>query len=403
MNKHSLSVGDIVEATTERLAFGGDAVARHEGLAIFVPFAAPGERVRIRITERKKSFARGVIEEILAASPARREPPCRYFGECGGCHLQHISYDEQLRAKTGFVRDALARIGRISWDREIEIRSAAEFGYRSRAQVKIDSASGQLRVGFNHTASHTVCDVETCPVLAPELDRALAKLRSSLASSDPAFAQPSEVEMALGETGVSLEPELIGFSDPPISQTVGDATYSFGASAFFQVNYLLLEDFVKEATAGYSGKVALDLYAGVGLFTLQLARSFGRVIGVESDPRASRFARRNISANEIANVEFHNSRVDSWLKGLNSRRQLEAAPDLILLDPPRAGAADAIEEIARLRPSEVVYVSCDPTTLARDLRKLLDARYRLSNVVAFDLFPQTYHVETIAKLTLNLE
>ena len=135
MNQNALSIGDVVEVTTERLAFGGDAVARHEGLAIFVPFAAPGERLRIRITERKRNYARGVIEEILAPSPARRAPPCSYFGECGGCQLQHLSYDEQLRAKSGFVRDALARIGRIPWDREIEIRSAAEFGYRSRAQV----------------------------------------------------------------------------------------------------------------------------------------------------------------------------------------------------------------------------------------------------------------------------
>jgi 23S rRNA (uracil1939-C5)-methyltransferase len=166
------------------------------------------------------------------------------------------------------------------------------------------------------------------------------------------------------------------------------------------VNSLLLEDFVKEATANRSGKLALDLYAGVGLFTLQLARSFERVIGVESDPRAANFARRNISANNAANVEFHNSRVESLLKGLNSQ---QAAPDFVLLDPPRTGAAEAIEGIARLKPSRITYVSCDPATLARDLRKLLDAGYSISNAVAFDLFPQTYHVETIATLTLDSE
>ena len=397
MKQNSLSVGDVVEVTTERLAFGGDAVARHEGLAVFVPFAAPDERLRIRITERKKNYARGVIEEILAPSPARRAPPCRYFGECGGCQLQHITYDEQLKSKAGFVRDALTRIGRIPWDREIEIRSAAEFGYRSRAQVKIENASDRLRIGFNHAASHAVCDVESCPVLAPELDQAFGELRASLASGDTASEQPSEVEMALGQTGVSLYPALKGFSATPISQKIGDTTYSFGASTFFQVNYLLLEDFVKEATADYSGNVALDLYAGVGLFTLRLARSFDRVIGLESDPRAARFARQNISANDLSNVEFHNTRVESWLKGLDS------APDLILLDPPRAGAAEAMDEIARLKPARIAYVSCDPATLARDLRKLVDASYSLSSVVAFDLFPQTYHVETVAKLTLNPE
>jgi 23S rRNA (uracil1939-C5)-methyltransferase len=392
VNQNPLSVGDVVEVTTERLAFGGDAVARHEGLAIFVPFAAPGERLRIRITERKKNYARGVIEEILAPSPARRAPPCRYFGECGGCQLQHLSYDEQLRAKSGFVRDALARIGRIPWDREIEIRSAAEFGYRSRAQVKIESGSDHLRIGFNHAASHSVCDVESCPVLAPELDRTFQKLRSSLASSDTDFEQAAEVEMALGRTGVDLEPRMKGFPGAHISQRIGDMTYSFSASTFFQVNHLLLEDFAREATADYSGRLAVDLYAGVGLFTLQLARSFDRVIGVESDSRAARFARQNIADNKVTNVEFHNQRVESWLRGFNS------VPDLILLDPPRAGAAEAMDEIAKLKPARIAYVSCDPATLARDLRKLIDARYSLSSVVAFDLFPQTYHVETIASL-----
>jgi 23S rRNA (uracil1939-C5)-methyltransferase len=338
-----------------------------------------------------------VIEEILAPSPARRAPPCRYFGECGGCQLQHLTYDEQLKAKSGFVRDALARIGRIPWDREIEIRSGAELGYRSRAQVKIESASDRLRIGFNHAASHMVCDVESCPVLAPELDRAFQKLRSSLASSDTAFEQPAEVEMALGRAGVDLEPAMKGFPGAPLSQRIGDMTYSFSASTFFQVNHLLLEDFVREATADYSGHLAVDLYAGVGLFTLQLARSFGRVIGVESDPRAARFARQNIADNNVTNVEFHNQRVESWMRGLNT------VPDLILLDPPRAGAAEAIDEIVRLKPAHIAYVSCDPATLARDLRKLTDARYNLSRVIAFDFFPQTYHVETVASLNFPAE
>lgn len=398
MKQNPLSIGDVVEVTTERLAFGGDAVARHEGLAIFIPFAAPGERLRVRITESKKNFARGVIEAILTPSLSRREAPCKYFGECGGCQLQHLSYEEQLKAKSNFVRDALTRIGGIAWESEIEIRSAAEFGYRSRAQVKIENGSNQLRIGFNRYGSHAVCDIETCPVLVPELDREFVRLRSTLKSNERALPRHAEVEMALGETGISLKPELNGFSSAPVTERIGDTTYSFGASTFFQVNSLLLEDFVKEATANHSGNLAVDLYAGVGLFTLQLARSFERVIGVESDRRAARFARENISVNNVRNVEFHNNHVESWLKHLNPR---EPRPDFVLLDPPRAGAAEAIDEIARLKPSRITYVSCDPATLARDLRKLLDASYKLSDVVAFDLFPQTYHVETIASLALS--
>ena len=398
MKQNPLSVGDIVEVTTERLAYGGDAVARLEGLAVFIPFAAPGERLRVRITERKKNFARGVIEQILVPSPSRREPPCKYFGECGGCQLQHLSYEEQLKAKSGSVRDALTRIGGIPWGSEIEIRSAAEFGYRTRAQVKVENASDHLRIGFNRHGSHTVCDIESCPVLAPELDRAFVRLRSTLSNSERDLPRRAEVEMAQSGTGVSVEPEITGFSAAPVTERIGDTTYSFDALTFFQVNSLLLGDFVKEATASHSGDLALDLYAGVGLFTLQLARSFERVIGIESDPRASRFARQNISANNARNVEFHNQRVESWLKSLSQRGP---RPDFILLDPPRAGAAEAIDEIARLKPTRINYVSCDPTTLARDIRKLSDAHYSLSKVVAFDLFPQTYHVETIASLTLN--
>lgn len=398
MKQNPLCIGDVIEVTTERLAFGGDAVARLEGLAIFIPFAAPGERLRVRITERKKSFARGVIEQVLAPSPSRREPPCKYFGECGGCQLQHITYDEQLKAKSGFVRDALTRIGGIALETEIEIRNSAELGYRSRAQVKTENASGGLRVGFNRHGSHTVCDIESCPVLAPELDRALAGLRAALKNGERDLPPHAEVEMAVGVTGISIEPEITGFSSAPVTQRIGGVTYSFGASTFFQVNSLLLEDFVKEATADYSGNLALDLYAGVGLFTLQLARSFERVIGIESDRRAARFARQNISANNSRNVEFLNDRVESRLKRLSPRAR---RPDFVLLDPPRAGAAEAVDEIVRLKPRLITYVSCDPTTLARDLRKFLDARYGLSKVIAFDLFPQTYHVETVASLTLN--
>jgi 23S rRNA (uracil1939-C5)-methyltransferase len=151
--EETLNIGDLVEVTTERLAYGGDAIARHEGLAIFVAFAAPKERLRVRITERKKNFARAVIDQILEPSPVRREAFCRYFGDCGGCQLQHVSYEAQLEAKTGFVRDALERIGRIDWPHEIEIRHGAEFAYRGRAQIKVDRKEG--RVGFSRAASNT--------------------------------------------------------------------------------------------------------------------------------------------------------------------------------------------------------------------------------------------------------
>jgi 23S rRNA (uracil1939-C5)-methyltransferase len=393
----ALNVGDIVEVTTERLAYGGDAVARHDGLAVFIPLAAAGERLRVKITERKKNFARAAIDQVLKPSPSRREPPCQYFGECGGCQLQHLTYAAQLESKTGFVRDALERIGRIDWPHEIKIHSAAEFGYRSRAQVKIDRRAG--RVGFNRAASNAVCDVTSCPILVPELDEALRSLWSALGhatDNDQSLPNRLQVEMAAGESGVSFEPALDGLPGGALQRTVNDAIYTFSASTFFQGNPTLLDELVNEAVGETSGDLAIDLYAGVGLFTIQLARRFSRVIGVEADATAAEFARGNISANQMTNVEFHNSPAEPWLKGFFETQS--PPPDLILLDPPRSGAAEAITHIVRLKPSRINYVSCDPTTLARDLRTLLDNGYQLSKIIAIDMFPQTYHIETVAAL-----
>lgn len=405
MNK-TYSVGEVIEVFTDRIAYGGDAIARLDGMVIFIPLAVPGERLRVRIVERKKNFARGVIEEIIDASPARIEPPCRYFGECGGCHFQHINYETQLKAKADFIRDSLARIGRIEWNQPLEIRSASEFGYRSRAQIKLERAekgSNLIRVGFNRAGSHSVCDVESCIVLAPELDRALSLLRSKIANdrkvkralADVRF--PAQIDIAQGDSGIAFEPELPGLPASVLERTIGRYLYRFSPSTFFQINALMLEEMIAEAIGEAGGELAIDLYAGVGLFTLPLASRFKRVIGVESDRQAARFARENIRANDVSNVEFLNVRVEDWLRTAISQKETET-PDLILLDPPRAGAQGVIQSLVELSPRLISYISCDPTTLARDLRVLRDAGYRLNRVSGFDLFPQTYHVETVVIL-----
>ena len=397
MNDNSTIVGDTIEVTTERLAYGGEAIARHNGLAVFVPFAAPKERLRVRITERKKNFARAVIDQVLEPSPSRREPPCQYFGVCGGCQLQHITYESQLESKIGFVRDALERIGRIDWPHEIKIHHAAEFGYRGRAQLKVDRRAG--RVGFNRAFSNAMCDVTSCPILVPELSEAIGSLWSALGhagGNDQTLPNRLQVDMAAGETGVAFDPALEGLPHGTLQRSVHGAVYGFGPSTFFQANPGLLEELVDESAGAESGDVAIDLYAGVGLFTIQLARRFNRVIGVEADTVAAEFARENISTNQLTNVEFHNSAVEIWLNNLIETKS--PPPDLLLLDPPRNGAAEAIAHIVEANPSRIVYVSCDPTTLARDLRVLLNSGYELSRITAIDLFPQTYHVETVAAL-----
>jgi 23S rRNA (uracil1939-C5)-methyltransferase len=396
MDKVSPGIGDILEITTERLAYGGDAIARHEGLAIFVPFAAPNERLRVRIIERKKSYARAVVLSILEASNSRREPPCQYFGSCGGCQLQHITYREQLESKVGFVRDALERIGGLKWPHEIPIRHAEELRYRGRAQIKIDHANG--RVGFNRASTTDVCDIKTCPILVPELEQALQAIRLRVGNREKGhqLSIRSQIEIATGDTGISYEPTLGGSSQTALQRTVRSAIYRFDAATFFQANPGLLEDLVEDAVGGESGDVAIDLYAGVGLFSVQLARSFNRVIGVEADRVAAEFANENVAANRLTNVEFHRSDVNSWLS--RSIRTARIRADLLLLDPPRGGASEALSGIIELSPSRISYVSCDPTTLARDLRVFVGSGYEIARITAIDLFPQTYHVETIVAL-----
>jgi 23S rRNA (uracil1939-C5)-methyltransferase len=409
VNNDSLKVGDVVELTTERLAYGGDAVARHNGLAVFIPLAAPGERLRVRVVERKKSFARAVIEEVLIASPERRVPACRYFGECGGCQLQHITYEAQLEAKAMFVRDALSRVGQIDWPHEIKVRHASEFGYRERTQVKLGkpTAGGDQErlIGFNRAGSHSICDVSDCLILVPELNSALQSVRSSLSGANARGAAKSifdeirEVEMAMGEAGVSLEPAFAGFGSEVVQRTVRGAAYRFSPATFFQVNSLLLNELIEDAIGENTGGLAIDLYAGVGLFTIQLARQFEKVIGVESDGGAAHYALKNIRANGASNVKFYNSRVEEWLDSFLEKHNGADSPNFMLLDPPRSGAAGAIIKIAALKPARISYVSCDPTTLARDLRRLIDSGYELQRVTAVDLFPQTYHIETVAWLS----
>lgn len=397
MKQNPPNVGDIIEVTTDRLAFGGEAVARHDGLAIFVPLAVPGERLQVRITERKKNYARAAIENVIESSPDRRDPPCRYFGDCGGCQLQHMSYEMQLASKVRFVRDALERIARIDWPDEIPIRHGPPFGYRARAQIRIDQRTG--RVGFNRTASHSICDVVSCPILIPELDAALSSLRAAVAGAnvnDRVVAGLRQIDVAAGETGVSFEPALSNLASVPLRQTASGAVYGFDPSTFFQSNPALLDVLIEEAVGGLSGEFAIDLYAGVGLFTIQLARRFKRVIGVEADPRTAKHAIANIAANSATNIEFRTSPADSWLKGFKA--SASQSPDLLVLDPPRTGAAQAIPSIIELSPRSIAYVSCDPATLARDLRALVDGGYTISRVTAIDLFPQTYHVETVALL-----
>jgi 23S rRNA (uracil1939-C5)-methyltransferase len=384
-----------LEVEIERLLPGGVGLAHAEGLTLFVSLAAPGDTVRVQIDRVRGKVAFASVLEVIKPSPVRVEPPCPYFGRCGGCDFQQLNYETQLQAKVEIVRDCFHRIANIANLPEIAIHpSPKQWQYRARASWQYDPQTRHL--GYFEAGSHRVCDVEVCAVLVPDLQNALEDLHAQIRNdSFPRAAK--NVEAVAGDEGVSLAPGWPGFETKNVSRRIGDETYHFNADAFFQVNDELLAPLVHQATRNAPGAVAMDLYCGVGLFTVPLARCFERVVGVESNPTAARFAQLNLKNAQLESARIITARVGEWLNGHSLRSE---AVDFLLLDPPRAGAENSvIKGILARRPREISYVSCDPATLARDLKKLLAAGYFLDSVAAFDMFPQTHHVETVVRLT----
>jgi 23S rRNA (uracil1939-C5)-methyltransferase len=399
----SVAIGESHEVAIEKLVYGGDGLAHVGSQAVFIPMTAPGDFARIRIVECERKYARGVIEELLDPSPLRRTPPCRYFGACGGCQLQHLDYPAQLEVKAAFVRESLRRIGAIEWENEIRIRSSEEFGYRSRAEIKVTrDENGCARIGYFRAESREVCEVESCPILLPAANRELQRLHaeSSLVPNDSTrvylTAGDDEVIVtpANGENGRAAEFDSMGTAH----QRIAGVNYGFGVRSFFQGNRLLVEELIEEAVGNLSGEFAVDLYAGVGLFSLQLAKTFGQVCAVEGNKIAANHGLENARLNGVNNVRYEPISVEAWLK----YKSAEAPrPDFALLDPPRAGAGvQVIERLAAMAAPVLTYVSCDPATLARDLRLLVDYGYRIDSITALDMFPQTFHVETVVRLRI---
>ncbi|MBL8186365.1 MAG: class I SAM-dependent RNA methyltransferase [Acidobacteria bacterium] len=403
-NGHSrIAAGEIYDVAIEKLVYGGDGFAHIGSQAVFVPFAAVGDQLRVRITEVERNYARGVIEEILHASADRRTPPCPHFGVCGGCQLQHLSYAAQLNAKVAFVRESLRRLGCIDWDGEIATRSADEFGYRSRAELKIARDEfGKARIGYYRPASQRVCEVESCLILMPAANRELQRLHAepSLIPNDATRVHftvgDTEVIVtpATGENGKSEAVDALGTA----YQRIAGFNYGFGVRSFFQGNRLLVEDLVHTAIGDAKGKLAVDLYAGVGLFSLQLAKTFEQVVAVEGNRPAASHGMENVRSNNLPNVRYEQLSVEAWLK----YKSVELpCPDFVLLDPPRSGAgAQVIERLVAMAAPQMAYVSCDPATLARDLRLLVNYGYSIESITALDMFPQTYHVETVVRLRI---
>ena len=398
---------ETLEVEIERLLPGGVGLAHAEGLTLFVSLVAPGDVLRVKIDRVQGKIAFASPVEILKPSPVRVEPPCPYFGRCGGCDFQQLTYQAQLDAKVAIIRDCLHRIAKIEAPLEtpfdIQIYpSPKPWQYRARATWQFDRSTGRL--GYFVRGSNDVCDVEYCAVLVPELQQTLEQLRNET----PATQLPKHIDAVVGEESVSVavdDANITGAGAPVVSRRIGNETYRFSAAGFFQINHDLLEPLIAAAIGDAKGKTAVDLYCGVGLFTLPLARRFARVIGIEANARATQFARRNLKSAErddLGDVEIITARVGDWLP----EHAPEVGPvDFLLLDPPRTGCENRdIAGILALRPAQISYVSCDPATLARDLKKLIgdgEGGYSLDSIAAFDMFPQTHHVETVARLSLS--
>jgi 23S rRNA (uracil1939-C5)-methyltransferase len=398
----------------EKLTYGGDAMGRlDDGRAVFVPFGLPGERVRIRLTEEKRNFARGELLEVLEASPQRIVPRCIHFGVCGGCHYQNLPYEEQLLAKTEILCDQLMRIGKIENPPVKKmVASLNPWNYRNQVQFHLTKDGRLGYVGAGTTSAQGIIPIIECDLpeasinslwpqleFEPEVNIERVSLRAGndedlmlvLESDSP---EPPELEI---EAGISIvhvyedNPVVIAGNDYIVIRVL-DRDFRVSAVSFFQVNTIMAEKMVHHLLANLSLSPSinlLDVYCGVGLFSAFLAPECKTLIGIESsEPACEDFT---FNLDEFDNVELYMGTAEDVIS------HLEAKPDVVLVDPPRAGLEKSVlDGILKLNPRVIAYVSCDPSTLARDAGRLINGGYQLKNVTPFDLFPQTYHIESIS-------
>ncbi len=384
--------------------YGGDGLARLDGRVVFAPFVLPGERILARAEQEKPGMVRARMLEVLEAAPDRVTAPCPVYGRCGGCHYQHAPYDYQLAAKRSILVEALKRLGKMEPPAEIGVVAAEPFGYRNRVQLHVE----ENRLGYREARSHRLCAVTECPVGSPKINQAIAALAAMqregrwprFIRSLEVFTDEREVQINVLETDRPVARRFFDWCGTLIPGLVEGALdyrgeFRVSSNSFFQVNRLLIDRLVETAIEGAEGETATDLYAGVGLFSMPLARRFRQVTAVESGAGAVRDLQFNASRAGLENLHAVSQTADEHLA------PLEKAPDFVLLDPPRTGLGKAVvARLAELRPRGITIVACDPATLARDLAGLLAAGYQVERMTLVDLFPQTYHLETVVRLRL---
>jgi 23S rRNA (uracil1939-C5)-methyltransferase len=426
----------------EKLVYGGDGLARlpadehGPGKAVFVPFVLEGERIEASLREQKRSFARGHAEKILQASSQRVEPHCPYFLRCGGCHYQQASYEHQLEIKAAILKENVRRIAKLELEASITIHPSPPWNYRNRTRLKVRTTP-EFALGYYKFSSHELLPVEECPVSSPLINRAIAAFwqmgrggmvpdgireieflvnaedtqllieascepetpstpvrewADTLSTVLPEFAGIVVFKSRSSDAGVNAPAKQMAASGTrEINYQTDAATYRVSAGAFFQINRHLINELAKIVTEGFSGDTALDLYAGVGLFSTILCRRFAQVIAVES----SQTAHADLVHNSPANVKAVLAATADFLRSPGGKLR----PDLVVVDPPRSGLGESVvQSLVGLGAHRMTYISCDPATVSRDLAGLLGAGYRIEQVHLVDLFPQTYHLESVFHL-----
>ncbi|MGQ9572132.1 MAG: 23S rRNA (uracil(1939)-C(5))-methyltransferase RlmD [Dehalococcoidia bacterium] len=375
------------------MAFQGGALGRHEGLVVFAAYGIPGEEAVVEIERHSKDYLMGRVVEVLCPSPHRVEAPCPYFGTCGGCQWQHIDYPFQVELKARIVAEQLRRIGKFQEPPVAASVPAKEhWHYRNHARFSTDR-QGQL--GFVSLLRRRFVRIDHCRIMHPWINGLLARLQGKCAGlHQVAIRYGVRTEQALIHPSLKEIDDSIPSGQPFYEEELLGKRFRISAASFFQVNTCqaeVLTEVVRQKLALAQADILLDAYAGVGTFAVLLAPHVERVIAIEESPAA--VADAVINQAGIKNIAFYQGKVEHVLPEISER------PDAAILDPPRVGChPDAIAAILQRPPATLVYVSCDPATLARDLRALCDGGYRLLDVQPVDMFPQTFHIECVATL-----
>ena len=393
------------EITIEKLIYGGEGLGRHEGKVVLVPFVLPGEVVQAASRQDTTGFTRASLVDVVSPSNRRVQPGCPHFARCGGCQYQQADHEFQLEQKTAILRDVLRRLGKVDWTGEISVIAGPPWDYRNRSQFHIHDG----HIGYHQANSHRLWSVDRCPISSPRVNEALAALRRMIPQprfpqfvrSIEVFTDEEQIQINIVETTGErvartffewCQKQIPGTHVAALDYRAAGELFRVSYRSFFQVNRFLVEPLVKAVLDGAEGETTVDLYAGVGLFSLPLARRFAHVAAVESTGASASDLHFNAERAGLA-IDIHRDTAERYLES-----RLNAA-DFLVADPPRAGLGKVVvEQLLRIKPRKLVVVSCDASTLARDLAALLAGGFTLDGLTLVDLFPQTAHIETIARL-----